>query len=965
MKHTVLLSFIIAPVLAHANAIERAAEPRVEKRTADKRWGDFSKADEVSFRRHVIPLMSRSGCSGRECHGAFSGQGGFQLSLFGYDFAKDHSEITADKEDGPRIDSANSLKSLILTKPTLDDGETHKGKKRWDKHSWEYNLVRKWIESGAKSDVAETGEFDKLVVEPAELVFKAPGAKIQLKVTAYWKDGTVEDVTHLTRFRTNDESVADVNADGLVTSKTSGDTHIVAFYDNGVEPVPAMLPVSREPFPKVVARTRVDELVLAKLRKVGIHPSEVCDDDDFLRRASLDVTGTLPLPAEIEAFLADRSPDKRAKKIDELLARPTYAAWWTTKLCDFTGNNPRQVRNLANGARNISTDVSRQWYDWIYKRVLENEPYDKLAAGIILATTRTSPTQSYEEMARELAGYFRKENRVDFADRPNMPWFWARNNTQKAEDKALAFAHTFLGVRIECAQCHKHPFDQWTKVDFEQFQAFFAPLTFAERREKSEGTDQMTATSVKREIDAITKGSLASMMEMKAEPKPATTEPEPLGPPAPKKELTPEEKRAEAKKLAAMQQELQKRQQSEIARRMDSGEPIPWSELYVDFKRAAQRQRDDKAKDFGGTRVITPKLLGGEQVMLDQYPDPRLPLMDWLRGKANPYFAKAFVNRVWAGYFSRGIVEPADDLNLANAPTNEPLLNHLTEGFVAKGYDMRWLHREILNSDTYQRSWKTNPTNKLDEKNFSHATVRRLPAEVVMDAISMATAGNEDVARFNTNIADRSIGFGGIIAAPGGGGKQIEGYALSIFGKPPRETNCDCERVTDPTLLQTIYTRNDQSVLRKIDDAANWIGQLKKAAGLANPAADLEGMRQKIARREQELAAMKAPEKPADPTPETLAAWEKRTKTFEATKAETTARIAEAKTRLAELSTPRPEFNIDTHIREVFLRTVSRPPTDTEFARAKEDIAAAKTPIEGLRDLLWAMLNTREFLVNR
>ncbi len=962
MKHSLLLFSLLAPTLALANAIEQAPAPRVEKRTALKRWSDFSKADDVSFRRHVIPLMSRSGCSGRECHGAFSGQGGFQLSLFGYDFEKDHLEITADKEDGLRIDTTNSLKSLILAKPTLDDGETHKGKKRWDKGSWEYNLVRKWIESGAKSDVAETGEFDRLVVEPQELVFKTAGAKIPLKVTAYWKDGTVEDVTQLTRFRTNDESVAEVGADGVVTSKTSGDTHIVAFYDNGVEPVPAMLPVSRAAFPKVATRTRVDELVLAKLRKVGIHPSEVCDDDDFLRRASLDVTGTLPPPAEIEIFLADRSPDKRAKKIEELLARPTYAAWWTTKLCDFTGNNPRQVRNVVNGGRDINNAVSRQWYEWIYKRVLENEPYDKLAAGIVLATSRTTPEQSYEEMVRDFSGYFRKEGRVDFASRPNMPWFWARNNTQKTEEKALAFAHTFLGVRIECAQCHKHPFDQWTKVDFEQFQAFFAPLVFSERKENDTQAGVMTPASLRKELNTAIKGTPIAMVEMTAEMKPAATEPEPA---APKKEKTPEEKQAEAKQLAKQQQELQKKLEGEIDRRINVGEPVPWSELYVDSKRTAQRQRDDKKKVASSSRVITPKLLGGEEVMLQQYPDPRIPLMDWLKGTANPYFAKAFVNRVWAGYFSRGIVEPADDLNLANPPSNEPLLNYLTEGFVGKGYDMRWLHREILNSDTYQRSWKTNATNKHDEKNFSHATIRRLPAEVIVDAITMATASSDAIEKLNSNIAARNIGLAGIVSNTYGGGKQAEGYALSIFGKPPRETNCDCERVTDPTLLQTIFTRNDQSVLRRIDDGENWIGQLRKASGISESGGDKEGMRRKIAQREQETATMKAPKKPDDATPEALESWEKKMKAFETVKAKNLARIAEAKERLAEVETPIVEFDAGKLIREVFLRTVSRPPTDAELAQAKADIAAAKTQVEGLRDLLWAMLNTREFAVNR
>ena len=973
MKLPQLLLALLSPALAFAEAIEQTPAPRVEKRAAAQRWGDFPKADDVSFRRHVVPLLSRSGCSGRECHGSFSGQGGFQLSLFGYDFEKDHGEITADKEDGSRVDTANALKSLILTKPTLDDGETHKGKKRWDKGSWEYNIVRKWIESGAKSDVTETGEFDRLVVEPRELVFKKAGDNIQVKVTAYWKDGAVEDVTQLTRFRTNDESVADVSVTGLVTSKTPGDTHIVAFYDNGVEPVPAMLPVSGGAFPKVIVRTKVDELVLTKLRKVGIHPSEVCDDDDFLRRASLDVTGTLPTPAEIQGFLADSSADKRTRKIDELLSRPGYAAWWATKLSDFTGNNPRQIRNLLNGGgRNLTGEASRQWYDWLHERVAKNEPYDKLAAGIVLATTRTTPDQSFDAMARELSGYFKKENPTNFAERSTMPWFWSRQSTQKPEEKAMAFAHTFLGVRIECAQCHKHPFDQWTKTDFEQFQAFFAPVVFGERNERDVPAGTVTARTLRREIEETVKAEAAKMMRSD-EPKlkPETVMRGTLAlvkaafadgsAPAELARLA-EFKREEARKLAKQSQEQQKRLQGETDRRISAGETAPWSELYVDLRRSGVKPREQKKEVKGASRVITPKLLGGDEIMLASYSDPRQPLMDWLKGKENPYFARAFVNRVWAGYFHRGIVEPADDLNLANAPTNAALLDFLTTGFVAKGYDMKWVHREILNSDTYQRSWKTNATNKHDDKNFSHATIRRLPAEVIVDAIAMATTGSEKLNGFVTEMGERSIGPVGIQAIQGGGGKQAEGYALAIFGRPPRETNCDCERVTDPTLLQTIYTRNDQNVMRRLDENSGWMGELRKAAGVNNAESDLASARKKLALREAQLAALKIPEKPADAT---LEVWEKIEKTARAERAELETKIAGGKKHLAEMEQPKTVFNADVLIREVFLRTVSRPPTDVELAHASADIAAAKSPVEGLRDLLWAMLNTREFLVNR
>jgi hypothetical protein len=970
MNHfAILLALFAASPVLLGNAIERA-QSQDSPQPAAERWKDSAKAESPSFRRHVIPLMSRAGCSGRECHGAFSGQGGFQLSLFGYDFEKDHLEIIKDEEDGPRIDLAHPAKSLVLTKPSLDDGEKHKGKKIFEKGSWEYNLILRWIADGAKIDVKETGEFDRLEVLPRELQFKKVGDKVQLKVFAHWKDGTVEDVTQITRFRTNDESVADVSPAGLVTCKEKGDTHVVAFYDNGVHPVPAMLPIGNPgSYPQVKARTKVDELVLEKLKKTGIVPSPVCDDDDFLRRASLDVTGTLPTPAEIETFLADTRPDKRARKIEELLERPGYAAWWATKLSDFTGNNPRQIRNvLQGGGRNLNTEVSRQWYEWLRKRVADNVPYNQIAAGIALATSRTSPEQSYEEMAREMSSYFRKENPADFAARPNMPWFWARNNVQKSEEKALAFAHTFLGVRIECAQCHKHPFDQWTKNDFEQFQAFFAPIGYGENREK-DAAGKMTARTLRAEIDGKIKEMAAAAMMEGATPKPespAATETPKAPTVAPVPEKTPEERRKEAQMLAKLRQEQQKRAQGETDRRLAAGEPVPWSELFSDLKRTAARA-DAKRRDLkGGSRVITPKLLGGQEVSLGSFADPRQPLMEWMQGKENPYFAKAFVNRVWAGYFHRGLVEPADDLNLANPPTIGPLFDYLAEGFVQRGYDMKWLHREILNSDTYQRSWQPNETNKLDEKNFSRAVIRRMPAELVYDSLKMATANSTDLPKFPFAIQERSIGPVGNFAAQGGGGRQSEGYALAIFGKPARETNCDCERVTDPTLLQTLFTRNDQTVLAMLDAGNGWIPELRKAASLRQGENSAEAIRAKLQRAREKAASIKTPQKPAaDASAEALAEYERESRKFSAGQAELNARIAEMEKALAAASVPPPKFDVDAIIREVFLRTVSRPPTASEEQQAREDIRAAASPVEGIRDLLWALLNTREFLVNR
>jgi hypothetical protein len=866
----------VLALLSITDAEQSAAPPAQDTRSPSQRYAALKDAQDPSFRRHVIPLLARVGCSARECHGSFQGRGGFQLSLFGSEWDHDFVQLTQSKgdEDEVHIDRDHPDQSLILLKPTMQ--VKHKGKLRFKKDEWQYNLILKWIQDGAKDDSKQTGELQRLEITPSELVFNKIGDTTQLRVLAHWTDGTTEDVTELTRYKTNDETVATVAETGLVTCTGKGDSHVVASYDNGVVPVPMMLPVSDlngAKFPPIAARTKIDELVLDKLRKVGIVPSPVCDDADFLRRVSLDVTGTLPTPDEVSKFIADPSQGKRAAKIEELLNTPAYSAWWTTKFCDYTGNSPRELNFGGNFNRNPG-EISKQWYEWIYKRVASNTPYDQLVADIVLATSRTSPDENYKDYSVAMDTYYRADHPADYADHPTLPYFWQRRNMQLPQDKALAFSHAFMGVKLECAQCHKHPFDRWTKQDFAQFTAFFTPILSNPRPpvKGEEVTYQTITRDITQKVTAAVEGKDPSQVEkMDA---------------AAKAEL----KKQDGKKF----QQIQKGLRDETERRVEAGEPAPWPELWVN-NRVDGRRLGKKNK---GTvdLTATPKLLGGAEVPLSQYPDPRKPLMDWLRSPSNPYFAKAIVNRVWATYFNRGIVEPADDMNLANAPCNAGLLNYLAAGFVSHNYDMKWLHREILSSDTYQRSWKTNPTNLMDNRNFSHEVVRQLPAEVMLDAIDQAIAPDSKLASFSSDINDRAIGPVGVASyvKAGKAAKGNDGYFLTLFGKPTRETNCDCERSTDPTLLQTLFTRNDPNLLSRIEGTgrpdSSWISQLRRS----NPK----------------------------------------------------------------------QLDVDQAIEGVFLRTVSRPATAQELAEARTDISAAKAPVDGVRDLLWAMLNTREFKVN-
>ena len=239
-----------------------------------------------------------------------------------------------------------------------------------------------------------------------------------------------------------------------------------------------MLPVSDQIGSRITrklpASTSYDRLIVDKLRKLGEVPSPACTDSEFLRRVSLDLAGTLPNPGEIEAFLADKSPSKRAKAIDRLLEHSGVCG-----MVDDAALRPDRQQRAAAEHQFFQRQESRQWYEWIYRRVAENVPYDQLMAGLVLAKGREKPDQSYTDYCREMGSYFRARSMpADFTARKTMPYYLSRRNVRKPEEKALSFSYAMLGVRLECSQCHKHPFDQWTQQDFRQFQAFFQPVDF-------------------------------------------------------------------------------------------------------------------------------------------------------------------------------------------------------------------------------------------------------------------------------------------------------------------------------------------------------------------------------------------------------------------------------------------------------------------------------------------------------
>jgi hypothetical protein len=366
-----------------------------------------------------------------------------------------------------------------------------------------------------------------------------------------------------------------------------------------------------------------------------------------------------------------------------------------------------------------------------------------------------------------------------------------------------------------------------------------------------------------------------------------------------------------------------------LAQAAREGKTVPFPELVARIEpRSAKKARDVKKVD-GASRVITPKVLGGEEVVLANYDDPRQPLMDWMRSADNPYFARAWVNRAWARYFGVGIIDPPDDLNLANPPSNAELLDYLTRGFVQSGYDMKWLHRTIATSDAYQRSRKTNETNEQDRRNFSHALLRRLPAEVAMDAIALATAGGAELERLQGDVRVRYIG---LKTAQGGSGRGQREYSLGIFGRPDRITTCDCERSNDPTLLQTLFLYNDGE-LHKMINAGGWISDLERIERYPDPSQQITRIKARLEELEKNQDENRA-----------AALWRE----------------------LANLEAAR-YVNVSDRsalVDELYLRTVSRMPTSDERDAALECLDGAESVSSGMRQLLWVMLNTKEFILN-
>jgi hypothetical protein len=393
----------------------------------------------VTFEHDVEPILARAGCNAGACHGKARGQNGFALSLLGFDHDFDYHAISHEGR-GRRVFPEAPEASLLLRKPSAEI--PHGGGRRFGVNDSPYETFRRWIAAGLPRDPAGTPVVERISVEPGERVL-ANNSEQQIVVTAQYSDGSTSDVTHLATFQSNDSALASVTPDGLVkTGPLPGEAAIMARFMEKfavctvVLPMPEWVPAAV--YADLPRNNFIDDLVYAKLRRLGLTPSDPAPEHTFLRRAYLDVIGRLPTTDEARDFLADTSVDKRRRLIDRLLERPEYADFWANKWADLLRPNP--YRTGMKAVFNLDA--------WLRDAFRRNLPYDEFVRDILTAKGTT----------------FRNGATVFFRDR------------REPEEIAPVVSQLFLGVRLDCAKCHHHPFESWSQDDFYSFAAFFAKL---------------------------------------------------------------------------------------------------------------------------------------------------------------------------------------------------------------------------------------------------------------------------------------------------------------------------------------------------------------------------------------------------------------------------------------------------------------------------------------------------------
>jgi len=653
-----------------------------------------------SFRNDVQPLLAKNGCNSGACHGALAGKGGLKLSLRGYDTNRDHFVITRQAR-GRRVELADPGRSLILAKPS--GAIAHKGGLRFDIDSREYQVLSGWIADGAQPPSENDAVLTSLKITPP-LTVLAKGDSQNLLVQAVYSNGETRDVTDCCKFTSTNESVANVDTNGRVEIIGSGEGAVTAWFDSQIviarvtSPYPLQVDekIFARAFDNIPQRGFIDEEINKQLRRLNLPPSPKSTDDDFVRRVYLDCLGALPTAAETRSFLDDKSPDKRDRLIDSLLARPEFVDYWTYKWSDVLMVNGNLLR----------PDAVKSYYKWIRSHVDRNTPWDKFVTEILTAQGGTLKNGATN--------------------------FYSLN--QDAEGMMENACQAFLGLSIGCAKCHNHPLEKWTNNQYYGMANMFARV-----RAKGWGGDARSGNG-DRTVYVAARGYLIQPLTGKPQP------PTPL-----------------------------------------DGAPL---------------EQDDPG-------------------------DRRIHLAKWMTSPENPYFARSITNRVWQNFFSVGLVEPVDDMRDSNPASNEQLLNAAADFLVEHKFDLKMLMREIMRSESYQRSSEPLPGNRGEHRFYSRYYPKRLMAEVLLDAISQVSSSPSKFDQILFPGHDRRktdfypIGTKAIQLYD----SAVDSYFLKTFGRNQRRITCECERSDEPTLVQVLHLSNGLTLNEKLKAAENRIGK--------------------------------------------------------------------------------------------------------------------------------------------
>lgn len=627
----------------------------------------------LDFVQDVNPVITRLGCNMGTCHGAKDGKGGFKLSLRGYDPLYDVRGF-ADDHTARRVNFASPDDSLMLLKAT--GAVPHEAGMLTDHDSRYYHVIREWIAGGAKLDT-KVARVASIELFPKNPVIQNLGGRQQFRVVARYADGKTRDVTLESYIESGNTEVAEHDEFGLLHTVRRGEAPILARYEGAYAATTLTVMGDREGFTRKAPETwgEIDKLVAAKWERMKLAPSELCTDEEFVRRVHLDLTGLPPTSDRVKSFVADDRPtrEKRDALVDELLKTPEYTDHWTNKWSDM----------LQVNSKFLGDEGAKLFRDWIRKEVEANTPYDDFAYKIITATgsNKDNPAASYYKILRE-------------------PAELVENTT-----------HLFLATRFNCNKCHDHPFERWTQDQYYETAAWFAQINLA-RDSKNAPSQNLGGTAV------------------------------------------------------------------------EGAKPL--YEVITD-------KPDGEVKHDRTGQVTAPEFPYEAPLAKVAFTQPDKPTRReqfgaWVVSPDNPYFAASYANRVWGYLLGTGIIEPLDDIRAGNPPTNPQLLDYLSAQFVKSGFDVRALTAEICKSRTYQLSIVANDWNGDDEINFSRAKARRLPAEVLYDAVHFVTGAVPDIPGAGRGVRASQLPDAKL---------DLKSGFLANLGRPVRESACECERSSE------------------------------------------------------------------------------------------------------------------------------------------------------------------------